>query len=301
MGPLRDLLVDPQGAIKVLLAHPDSAELRRTCEGYALDLGYVRQQIVERTRWLLREGNGRCEVRWYLSPPAFRIVATSAVMHFAPLVEGAGGSAAGSSVLEHGSPFYESAMRWFEGVWVSAVDAAHELEWAERDVLRNRAIFLDRDDTLIKDMAYASSHRDAPVVILPGVVEGLQRLSMAGYRLIVVSNQQAVGINAQTHEDLGLITQHIKAAFDEHGIHLDAFYYCTHAVTQQCNCRKPKPQLFLEAARRFCLDLAGSHFIGDADSDRDVAIHLPQMRVHVVDPPRGFAAVVEEILSSHPL
>jgi D-glycero-D-manno-heptose 1,7-bisphosphate phosphatase len=129
----------------------------------------------------------------------------------------------------------------------------------------NRAIFLDRDGTIIEDTGYL---RDAQAIApLSGALEALRRFCEAGWQLIVVTNQSGVG--------RGLISQQemieVRSAFEElmrrAGAAVTATYCCVHAPEENCECRKPSPAFFLRAAAENSIDLSQSWMIGDRESD----------------------------------
>jgi D-glycero-D-manno-heptose 1,7-bisphosphate phosphatase len=125
----------------------------------------------------------------------------------------------------------------------------------------NKAVFLDRDGTIIEDRDYLADPEG--VVLLPGVVEGLRRLREAGYLLVVVTNQSGAARGYFTETDIHGIHDELAKQLVAEGIALDAFYYCPHGPTDGCRCRKPLPGMTLQAAAEWNIDLAASVTIGD--------------------------------------
>jgi len=135
----------------------------------------------------------------------------------------------------------------------------------------DRAVFLDRDGTIIEEVGYAV--RTEQIRILAGVARALSRLSAAGYKLVVVTNQSGIARGLMTEEDLDRFHQALDEQLDMLGARLDAYYTCPHLPDQaeakrpdlavECDCRKPRPGLILRAAEDLDLDLAGSWIIGD--------------------------------------
>jgi D-glycero-D-manno-heptose 1,7-bisphosphate phosphatase len=125
-----------------------------------------------------------------------------------------------------------------------------------------RAVFLDRDDTLLVDSGYMS---DADALeLIPGARETLQRLRRAGLKLVLISNQSGVA--------RGLVTQAQIRAIEERlyellGHRLDGVEYCFHHPDEACPCRKPEPGMLRRAARRLDIDLSRSVMVGDQESD----------------------------------
>lgn len=131
-----------------------------------------------------------------------------------------------------------------------------------------RAAFVDRDGTInvrAAEHEYITSADDFSW--LPGALDGLLRLSRAGFVLTVVSNQRGVARGLVTRQVLDQIEQLIAAPLAEHGVAIAAFRYCFHDEWENCDCRKPKPGMLLDLSRELDLDLKRSWMIGDSDSD----------------------------------
>ncbi len=141
----------------------------------------------------------------------------------------------------------------------------------------NKAIFLDRDDTLIEDPGYIN-HPDQ-VKLLDGVAEALIELKRLGYKLIVVSNQSAVAHGIVTEKVIGEIHNRLKQLLAEKGAFLDQIYYCPYhpdgaipKYRKESDWRKPNPGMLLAAADEMDIDLSQSWSIGN--STRDVEAGL---------------------------
>lgn len=129
-----------------------------------------------------------------------------------------------------------------------------------------RAVFLDRDGVLIEnrsDYVRDWSH----VSILPLVMDALSGFHKQGLKIIIVTNQSAVGRGLMTFETAQEINHRLIRTIKENGGWIDAAYMCPHEPLDQCNCRKPRPGLLLQAARDLSVDLASSWLVGDAWSD----------------------------------
>ncbi len=131
-----------------------------------------------------------------------------------------------------------------------------------------RAVFLDKDGTLVEDVPYNVD--PAQILLMPGAGEGLRRLNAAGYRLVVVSNQSGVARGLFPESALAGVERRLRELLREEGVPLDGFYWCPHhpegtvaAYAVDCDCRKPAPGLILRAAREQGIDLARSWFVGD--------------------------------------
>ncbi len=125
----------------------------------------------------------------------------------------------------------------------------------------NRAVFLDRDGTMIEERNYL--RRPEEVKVLPGAPQALRRLQMAGYTLIVVSNQSGVGRGYFTLDDVELVNARVSAEFAEAGVSFAKYYIAPEAPDQPSRGRKPSPQFLFDARDEFGLDLSASYMIGD--------------------------------------
>ncbi len=129
----------------------------------------------------------------------------------------------------------------------------------------NRAVFLDRDGTIIVERNYLSKVED--VAILPGASKALKRLEDAGFKLFIVSNQSGVGRGYFTLADVDRVNRHICDMFAKEGVHFEKIYVAPEAPDQPSRGRKPSPQFLFDARDEFGLDLSSSYIIGDKLSD----------------------------------
>lgn len=129
--------------------------------------------------------------------------------------------------------------------------------------LVRRAVFLDRDGVIIKDMDYLSRPED--LRLLPGAARALRALRRAGYKTIVVSNQSGVARGYFTEAALRRVHAALRRRLGT--ARPDAIYYCPHGPDDGCACRKPGIAMLRAAARRFKLDLTASWMVGDKRSD----------------------------------
>jgi D-glycero-D-manno-heptose 1,7-bisphosphate phosphatase len=129
-------------------------------------------------------------------------------------------------------------------------------------------VFLDRDGVLNEKMpegSYVMSWDSFHV--LAGVPEAIARLNRAGLRVIVVSNQRGIALGLYSSADVEAIHLAFRQLLSNHGAHIDAFFICPHDHGQ-CNCRKPLPGLFEQAAVQFpTISAATSVMIGDSPAD----------------------------------
>jgi D-glycero-D-manno-heptose 1,7-bisphosphate phosphatase len=125
------------------------------------------------------------------------------------------------------------------------------------------AIFLDRDGTIMRDVDYCGDPND--VELLPGIPEALRKLRKSGYKLIVITNQSGIARGYFTEKQYRTVEAEVSRQIGEDLI--DATYFCPHLPNAGCKCRKPSPEMILNAARDHNVDLARSFFIGDKESD----------------------------------
>lgn len=123
------------------------------------------------------------------------------------------------------------------------------------------AVFVDRDDTLIADVGYCKD--PDKIRLLPGVVEGLQKLNQARVAVIVVTNQSGVGRGFLTEDELAAVHVRLRMELEAVGVSLQAIYHCPHLPQDNCSCRKPRPGLLLRAASEMNLTLKTCFMIGD--------------------------------------
>jgi D,D-heptose 1,7-bisphosphate phosphatase len=136
----------------------------------------------------------------------------------------------------------------------------------------NKAIFLDKDGTLIPDIPYNINPH--VITLQPDSIEGLKLLQNEGYLLIIVSNQSGVAKGYFTEEKLQVVEIKIKELLAVNDILLSGFYYCPHhpqgtvkLFNIDCDCRKPMPGMLLKAATEHNIDLTQSWMIGDILND----------------------------------
>jgi D-glycero-D-manno-heptose 1,7-bisphosphate phosphatase len=128
------------------------------------------------------------------------------------------------------------------------------------------AVLCDRDGTLIADVPYNGD--PARVVPLPGVREALADLRSRGVRLAIVSNQSGVARGLITDADVAAVNSRVAEVLGP----FDAVVWCPHGPADGCDCRKPRPGLLHEAARRLGTAIDRCGVIGDTAADVDAAL-----------------------------
>jgi D-glycero-D-manno-heptose 1,7-bisphosphate phosphatase len=125
----------------------------------------------------------------------------------------------------------------------------------------NRAIFLDRDGTLIAEKNYL--HRPEDVEIFPGAGAALKRLADTGFKLFIVTNQSGIGRGYFTLAEAERVNGHLAREFARDGVHFEKTYIAPEAPDQPSRVRKPSPQFLFDARDEFALNLAESFMVGD--------------------------------------
>jgi D-glycero-D-manno-heptose 1,7-bisphosphate phosphatase len=138
--------------------------------------------------------------------------------------------------------------------------------------MRQRALFLDRDGTLVHARHYPS--RPEQLLLYAGIERALLRVQQQGFRLLVITNQSGIARGLFGEEDLERMHAYLAATLAEAGVRIDGFYFCPHhpegsvpELAVRCDCRKPAPGMLLRAAVDHDVDLARSWFVGDILDD----------------------------------
>jgi D-glycero-D-manno-heptose 1,7-bisphosphate phosphatase len=129
----------------------------------------------------------------------------------------------------------------------------------------NRAVFLDRDGTLIAEKHYL--HTVEQVEIFPGTARALRRIQDAGFKLFIVSNQSGVGRGYFTMEDVDKVNAHLAAEVRREDVRFEKIYIAPEAPEYPSRGRKPSPQFLFDARNEFGVDLSRSYLIGDKGID----------------------------------
>ncbi len=128
-----------------------------------------------------------------------------------------------------------------------------------------KAVFLDRDGTVIRDANYLSTVEG--VALLPGAGEALGALARAGFLLVLVTNQSGIGRGYFTAELVEAQHARLRELLKPFGAEFAAVEYCPHAPGAECGCRKPQPGMLLAATGRLRVAPADSFMVGDKPAD----------------------------------
>ena len=163
----------------------------------------------------------------------------------------------------------------------------------EKGVFGRRAVFIDRDDTIAKDVPYCPS--PDKLVLFEGVGGSIRRLNDAGFLVIVVTNQSGVGRGYFTESRLSEIHDKMRSDLAEDGAKLDAIYFCPHLPEEGCECRKPNIGMVLQAMMDFDIDLSSSFVVGDSEREMELARRIGAKGIQV-SPGFDFRQAVDQIL-----
>lgn len=155
-----------------------------------------------------------------------------------------------------------------------------------------KCVFLDRDGTLNKYVGFLRDIND--LELLPGVAEAIRKINESGYLAIIVTNQPVIARGEVTVSQLQEIHNKLETLLGQEGAYVDAIYYCPHhphkgyegeisELKFDCECRKPKPGMLLQAAKDFNIDLSASYMVGDGENDIQCGINAGCTSVQITD------------------
>ena len=133
-----------------------------------------------------------------------------------------------------------------------------------------KLVILDRDGVINQDSDQFIKNTTEWKPI-PGSLEAIAKLNHAGYHVVVASNQSGIGRGLLDMGALNAINDKMYRVLAQVGGRIDALFYCPHAAEANCDCRKPKPGMFIDIAQRFNVDLAGVPSVGDSLRDLQAA------------------------------
>ena len=136
--------------------------------------------------------------------------------------------------------------------------------------MTDRLVILDRDGVINQDSDDYIKSLDEWLPI-PGSIEAIARLSHAGFRVAVATNQSGLARGLFKLEMLNAIHQRLRERVEAEGGRIELIAFCPHGPDDGCDCRKPRPGLLLEIAARFDVELASVPFIGDSLGDIQAA------------------------------
>ena len=128
-----------------------------------------------------------------------------------------------------------------------------------------KTIFLDRDGVINKEVNYLNKIDDFEFI--DGIFDVCLYFQNLGYKIIIVTNQSGIYRGYYTEHDYQKVTQWMLAQFANEDINILDIFHCPHGPDSTCNCRKPKPGMFLKAKTKYNIDMKNSWMIGDKEAD----------------------------------
>tara|TARA_Y100000385_G_C12917247_1_gene560931 strand:+ start:176 stop:703 length:528 start_codon:yes stop_codon:yes gene_type:complete len=131
--------------------------------------------------------------------------------------------------------------------------------------MSEKTIFLDRDGVINKEVSYLYKIDDFEFI--KGVFTACQHFQSLGYQIIIVTNQSGIFRKFYSFTDYLHLTNWMLDKFRINKINITDIFYCPHGPKSNCNCRKPKPGMLLEAKKKYGIDMEKSWMIGDKEDD----------------------------------
>ncbi|MFC1552306.1 D-glycero-alpha-D-manno-heptose-1,7-bisphosphate 7-phosphatase [Candidatus Latescibacterota bacterium] len=133
-----------------------------------------------------------------------------------------------------------------------------------------RFVLLDRDGVINVDPGDYTTTIDE-WEWAPGALEGIKKLTEAGFGILIITNQACIAKELQTGEGLAVLHEFMLGTIREHGGDILRIYHCPHQTSDGCDCRKPEPGMILQAAEDYGFDPAETFLIGDTPRDMEAA------------------------------
>ena len=170
---------------------------------------------------------------------------------------------------------------------------------------KQKAVFLDRDGTINKYVRFLRNIDDFELI--DGVSEAIKKINQSGYLAIVVTNQPVIARGEVSWEELNEIHKKMATLLGKDGAYVDGIYICPHHPDKgfegerpeykiDCDCRKPKPGLLLQAAKDFNIDLSQSIMIGDRDRDVEAGEAAGLLKSFLLNENDNLKDIVEDVL-----
>jgi D,D-heptose 1,7-bisphosphate phosphatase len=135
----------------------------------------------------------------------------------------------------------------------------------------NKAIFLDRDGTLIKEKNYL--HQPKEIRLEKNVIPALKLLQKFNYLLIIITNQSGIGRGFFSLDQFIAVQNALLHRLKTYHITITDYFYCPHTPEAHCHCRKPQPGLLLDAIKKYQISPSSSFLIGDKLSDIEAGLN----------------------------
>jgi D-glycero-D-manno-heptose 1,7-bisphosphate phosphatase len=132
-----------------------------------------------------------------------------------------------------------------------------------------KTIFLDRDGVINHEVSYL--HKISEFKFINGIFESCLNFQELGYQIIIVTNQSGIARGYYKESDYEKLTQWMLGQFNKHNVNILNVFHCPHGPESSCDCRKPKPGMFLKAKNQYDIDMGKSWMIGDSEVDISAA------------------------------
>jgi D-glycero-D-manno-heptose 1,7-bisphosphate phosphatase len=137
--------------------------------------------------------------------------------------------------------------------------------------MKRKAVFFDRDDTLIVDEGYM--HRPEQLKFFPDTFSALKKIQEKGYLIFIITNQSGIGRGFFSLSDMHRFNEHMLKELKKYKIDIKEIVFCPHAPEDMCDCRKPSPKLLNELIDKYNIDISQSYMVGDKISDAEAGIN----------------------------
>ena len=165
---------------------------------------------------------------------------------------------------------------------------------------KQKAIFLDRDGTINKMVGFIT--KPEQFELIDGAAEAIKTINKSGYLAIVITNQPVIARGDCTFEELQAVHEKMETELGKEGAFIDAIYVCPHHTDKgfpgerpvykcDCDCRKPKPGLLLQASKKFNINLSESYMIGDSDRDMKAGKNAGIKKTILIETNKEFALI----------
>ena len=162
--------------------------------------------------------------------------------------------------------------------------------------MASRTVFVDRDGTMAKDVNYCRHPDDFELFL--NTARAIKLLNQHGFKVIVITNQSGIARGYFTEETLAQIHEKMKSELAKEGACIDGIYYCPHHPDDNCDCRKPKPKLVLQAAKEHDIDLKHSFVVGDLPLDIDMGKAVGCKTILLLDSPQEDMNISPDYIAS---
>lgn len=154
-----------------------------------------------------------------------------------------------------------------------------------------KVAFLDRDGVINEDLGYV--HKIEDFHFIRGCIDALKVLQKKGFALIIVTNQSGIGRGYYSEQDYQQLTAWYRNELSKSGVVITDVFHCPHSPNEQCDCRKPKAGLFIQAAEKYSINFYQSLMVGDKVSDIEAANAVGIQQTYLLKSDGEFAVLAD--------